>query len=84
MDANSAAIYQSVPFKEALAKIRSTRHPARIMLPEGYDMEKRAIHQLRIEEFEKIMTGLEVMGADETIRAVTSTYGVSELPAPTI
>jgi hypothetical protein len=80
MDANAAVLFQSVPFKEALAHLRATQHPARTLLPESFSIEQRGLHQLRIEEFEKIMTGLEAMGADKTIKAVTSTYGVPEVP----
>lgn len=80
MDNNKTAIYQSVPFKEALAEIRATQNPARTLLPESFPMEQRGIHQLRIEEFEKIMTRLETMGSENIVRSVTSTYGVNEVP----
>jgi hypothetical protein len=80
VDANQLAVLQSGVFKECLQEIRATQHPAKILLPESFPMEQRGIHQLRIEEFEKIMTGLEAMGEDKKIHAVASTYGVPELP----
>lgn len=80
LDQNKLNILQSGVFKEALQEVRTHMHPARTLLPESYSMDQRGIQQLRIEEFEKIMTTLESLGSQNKLHSISSTYGVAETP----
>lgn len=78
--ASKEVLFQSVPFKEVLSEVRLKLHPARIRLADNSTMEHRAIQQLRVEEFEKVISIFEKLGEDHAIKHVSSTYGVQELP----
>lgn len=72
------ALLQSEAFKEILSELRSM-HPVKLLLPAMSTAEHRMIHQIRCEEYEKIMTSFEILGRDNAITAIESTYGTDEL-----
>lgn len=77
-DPNKDAFLKSSLFKEILEEVRVQHHPSRTLLPLGATMEQRAQHQIRSEEFERLVSILGNLSTETAIKSVESTYGVQE------
>lgn len=81
MDGNKQAILQSGAFREIIGDVRRLHHPLNTLLPITATTEQRALQQIRCEEFEKIVRSLEILGRENAVASIESTYGVEE-PKP--
>jgi hypothetical protein len=49
-------------------------HPCRIALPESFTLEQRAIHQLKIEQWEKCITIISKLALGQKLDEIETTY----------